>query len=573
MSITPETGPWTEADYGGSEYERLAEFPPKKELDQGLAHLVVRYLEDAVEQNLLEKEPDTPFRIAELGAGRAPISTILNSQEAECDAFDINPDMKGRGELTHVNEYNDHFDLTTPDLDPKYIGKYDCVTMENCLYATSISEDGTKQYTKEEAEILREIALRKAMMMLKPGGVLVMSDALNNTSNFGLKRILTFLDRDVLARQNFHEHEKNQIGIVIEYLREHMDKSNPKASMLDILESNKEFISKAQLFTHAENLDLFRNIYTGSQLLYSDPEDYLGSNGTYVIQKGLEENTRELGEPTELRYPIHKRLLEIIGKFRRKVYKDTNATDNLPIIDKYDTKEATGITLVYPNKNGLGFLAAATLQERGEMGLDAEELMIPIDASKNFQSALLEFIYKDSALVRQALRNGISQINIGEVRRLAADKLSIEQLKYFISDLWKRLTPFCRDNNIHIVLFVSDEKRLRLFNYVNGKKGTQFRKVEGFKLNKSSEEIQTMMISASNYFFGEWDKLIEENILTEEDVENINTLREEINNGDNWSEVVKSLNNSDQITQSVQKLLNNPPDNVNLYYTDHPLLD
>jgi hypothetical protein len=57
------------------------------------------------------------------------------------------------------------------------------------------------------------------------------------------------------------------------------------------------------------------------------------------------------------------------------------------------------------------------------------------------------------------------------------------------------------------VLFVSDENRLRLFNRINANGGAQFSKVEGFALSPADAGVETMVISASDYFFGPLEPL------------------------------------------------------------------
>lgn len=565
---------WNKENYGGVEYDRLEDFPPKILLDYTIANQIIETTKDYMEFNNGE-----PIKVAELFAGRSPISKRLQEYgelNFECHAFDMNEDMQGKDSLEWIDSYNTDYDATEIYLDDSEKEKYDWVVIENGLYATSISEEGTKKYTKHEAEILRTIALQKAMTILKPGGFLIISDALDNTSNFGLKRIKTFLQRDVEARKVLKRDERGVLGVVWEYVHEHVDKSKkkPRASMIDVLKRNREFVAKAQLFTHEENLDLFRRLGLNERVLYAQEDDYLGSNGTYILRKlsDIESQAQlpnQLGEPISLKYPIHEKLLNIIGRFRRRVYKETKATDNLPIIDEYDRK-SEGMTIIYPNKNHIGLVAVATLQPNDkEIGLDVDSLMISKE-NNDFYKSLKNFLYSDSEKVRAAIDND-RQINFAEVRRLAADDLPRTDLIIFIGDLWRRFTSYAKKREIDIVLFVSDEKRLRIFNHINRNGGAQFKKVEGFDLDRSDEELQTMMISASNYFFGQWKSLLQEEIVTRNDINNINKLKTKIINGNSWRETASQLENSEDIVKSVEKLLENAPSNVNLYYTDHSM--
>ena len=566
---------WGKDTYGGIEYDRLGEFPPKKLLDRRIAEYIIEISRDS-----MGFENGESIKVAELFAARAPISRTLkemNQLNFECHAFDNNEDMKGNNPLDWLDSYNTDFDASEISIEEHEKEKFDWVIIENGLYATSISEDGTRKYTKREAEILRTIALQKAMSMLKPGGFLIISDALDKTSNFGLKRIMTFLQKDVEARRVLKEDEKGKTRIIWKYITEHLMKSvngNKRASMIDVLKRNREFVAKAQLFTHEENLDLFRRLGLNERILISQANDYLGSNGTYILRKLSDIETQDhlpnqLGEPIALKYPIHEKLLELIGRFRRDIYKKTKQTNNLPIIDEFDRKE-DGMTLVYPQKNHIGLIAAATIQPKdSEIGLDAEGLMIP-ENNSGFYNALLEYIYKDSKKVQKAIDKE-HKIRFGEVRRLAADSLLDSEIEIFIGDLWRRFTSYSRKRGIDIVLFVSDEKRLKLFNYFNKNGGTQFRKVEGFDLDRKNEDLQTMMISASNYFFGEWENLVKNQFVNEKDVENINKLQNAFTNGDNWRTIVNQLEDPENIIASVEKLLKNAPSNVNLYYTDHAM--
>jgi hypothetical protein len=580
INTNKESSVWSQENYGGIEYDRLADFPPKVLLDYTIANHIIE-----ISKDYMKFENGEPIKVAELFAGRAPISRTLKEMgelNFECHAFDKNEDMRGGDNLEWVESYKTDFDASETFLEESEKEKYDWVIIENGLYATSISEDGTRKYTKREAEILRTIALQKAMYMLKPGGFLVISDALDNTSNFGLKRIKTFLQKDVEARKVLKKNEKGVTEVVWEYVTEHIKKSKHgdknKASMLDVLKRNKEFVAKAQLFTHEENLDLFRRLGMNERVLLSQANDYLGSNGTYILRKlsdieSQDDLPNQLGEPISLKYPIHEKLLDLIGRFRRKVYKETKATDNLPIIDEYDKKK-DGLTIVYPNKNHIGLAAVATLQPNDkEIGLDVENLMVPEDGNK-FYKALEEFLYKDSKKVKAALDKG-RKINFAEIRRLAADNLSRSELMFFIGDLWRRFPSYAKKEKIDIVLFITDEKRLRLFNHINRNGGVQFKKVEGLDLDREDEELQTMMVSASNYFFGSWDTLEKEQVLTMNDISNINKLKSVIVNGNSWRETANQLDNSEEIIHSVEKLLHNAPSNVYLYYTDYsmPSLD
>ena len=335
-----------------------------------------------------------------------------------------------------------------------------------------------------------------------------------------------------------------------------------------MLKINKKIMAKAVLNDETEmsNLIQYTNLFYPP--IYWNPDTYLGSNLTTVLRRNEESIKLDNSESTILNNPLllegrsNPKILHWIGEFRKRIYAMSNATNNLPEVDKYD-KKPEGIIAVYPSKNGLGIGATATLQQRGEIGLDIEHLMKP--ERNSFYNQMIEEISSKSQKVADMVASG-KEIKFAEIRRLAADNLSRTDFVKFFQSLCDIFFNYSKKNDIDIVLFVSDEKRAKAFNLANRK--AEFKKIEGFKLNRENPEFQTMMVCAANYFFKDW-----KSILSEDEVEHINELSLLITNGDIWSDVIKDKPQKDQYENAVRKLLDTAPDNVSIYFTDYPMYD
>ena len=563
---------WSEENYGGKEYDRLGNFPPKLLLDDSIAQHIIKI---SSEDEILKNQDS--IIIAELFAGRAPISRILKKESKlsfKCHAFDMNEGMRGRKAITWVDHYNSCFDATKVELADSEIEKYDWVVIENGLYATTISDNGTRPFTSQEAKVFRTIALQKAFSMLKPGGYLILSEPLKTSSDFGINAIYNFLQKDIEARKLLNTNLKSFVGVIWEYLFEYImsRRNNNGSSMIDVLKRNKKFISKTDLLTHKEILEVLKSMGHSERIILSKDDDYLGSNGTYLLRKRLENNIQNkisqmLSKPISLDYPVHDEILITIGKFRRKVYLETNATNYLPIIDKYD-KKSSGRTIVFFKKHNIGLAAVATLQPRHKIGLDIESIMKPINHN-NFYEGLIQSLIKDSEKVRKAIQTNKKEFNIAELRRLAADNLSRTELIKFLNFLWMDFTSYSKVNEIDIVLFISDEKRLRVFNKCNKINPAEFKVVKDFDLIRTGEKHQTMMVAASSYFFGSWEELKKEKILNDYEIVNIQKLKTKLQTGKNWREIAENVENSVDVISSIHKLIEQAPSNINLYYSDY----
>jgi len=221
------------------------------------------------------------------------------------------------------------------------------------------------------------------------------------------------------------------------------------------------------------------------------------------------------------------------------------------------------MTVVYPSKNGLGIGAAATLQERGGIGMDLEHLMKPEKGT--FYQQIVQEMSSKSKKVAEKVASG-QEIKFAEIRRLAADNLNPSDFIKFFQSLSDSFFNYCKKNKIDVVLFVSDEKRAKAFNLANRK--TEFKKIENFKLDREDPEFQTMMVCASNYFFKDW-----KSFLTEQEVSRIRDLSLLISNGQNWQEVITDKPNRGEYEEAVRNLLEKAPDNVSIYFTDFPMSD
>lgn len=116
---------WGEgADYP-KVYQYLDSFAPKILLDKQIVKAICSYIDFS---------KDGCVRVAEIGAGPAPISRILTKefgQKFYCHAFDKNPAM---AKISDLNiPYDQNFDLTDPSISEELIGKFDVVSWCNIL--------------------------------------------------------------------------------------------------------------------------------------------------------------------------------------------------------------------------------------------------------------------------------------------------------------------------------------------------------------------------------------------------------------------------------------------------------
>lgn len=533
-------------------YPRLEKFPPKELLNYEISNII---------SSFREREGLAIVNVAELGAGPAPISEILTQTDSEvyrCKAFDINPRMKGEKSLPF--EYDTNFDLTDPFLEKEEFGKYDVVVLENVLYATSMSPEGTANYTNNEANLLKVAALKKAAAMLRVDGILIITDPLKKTEDFSVKRIVEFLNKEKDALAQLKRGDKSLFEIFFKNLSD--------KEMRDMLKVNKKIMSKAVLNEESEYRNIIQYMNLFYPPIYWNPDTYLGSNLTAVLRRNQEKIKEDSSESTILNIPIplegkiNPKILYWVGEFRKRIYAISNATNNLPEVDKYDRKPE-GITIVYPSKNGLGIGAVATLQERGEIGMDLEHLMKP--EKGNFYQQILQEMSSKSKKVKEKVLSG-GEIKFAEIRRLAAENLNPSDFIKFFQSLSDSFFNYSKKKKIDVVLFVSDEKRAKAFNLANRK--TKFEKIDNFKLDREDPEFQTMMVCASNYFFKDWEKF-----LSEQEVLRIKELSLLISNGQNWQEVVSDRPNKKEYEEAVRNMLDRAPDNVSIYFTDFPMSD
>jgi len=532
-------------------YHKLETFAPKAILNEQLVEAIVAFKE--------REHGDEEIEVAELGAGPAPISEILTTLDPEgykCKAFDINPNMKNEREYPFDYDFN--FDLTDPYLNPAEIGRYDVVVLENVLYTTSMSSDNTSKYSAQEANLMKLAALKKAAGMLKPYGILLLTDPLNKTEDFGVSRIVEFLQIERDAIQELTGKDRSFLGV---FLKDLADKD-----MRRMLSINKKIMSKAVLNSEESMKSMIQYTDLFYPPMYWNPDTYLGSNLTAILRRNEEEVYLENAEYTSLNRPIifegkiHPNILHWIGEFRKRVYAETNATNNLPEVDIYDRKEE-GVVAVYPSKNKLGIGATATLQQRGAIGLDIEHLMQG-ERGDFYKDLLSEIRLKSKKIDEKMSLAG--DINFAEIRRLAADNLGISEFAKFFQSLCDTFFNCSKRNDIDVVLFVSDDKRAKAFNLVNKK--AEFKKLDGFKLNRESTDFQTMMICAANYFFKDW-----ESVLSPEEANYVKNLSMLVSNGYTWTEVIEGREDEAEYKAAVKKLLDEAEDNVSIYFTDYPM--
>lgn len=548
MPIQTEKGVFgNDSKYTGV-YSRLKEFPPKELLDRDITSII---------EEIAEREGIETPKVAEVGAGPAPICSLLFDKDPNryiLAAFDINSEMQlGR---EYPFSYNSQFDLRDPNIPQELVGEFDFVVMENSLYATTISPNGRK-YSEAEADLMRITALKKAASMLKEGGILILSDPLRSTQDFSPNRIIEFLKCEQKALMKLRGEKKSLVGIF-------SDKLSDK-EMREILRINKKLMNKTVLLDENKMRELISStdLFQHLPLMY-DPQSYLGSNLTTVLRRNDKEikmeESGELGHPIILQGQINENILHWIGEFRKKRYKETKATPNLPEVDEYDRKPE-GIVLAYLSKNKLSLAATATLQERGQKGLDLEHLMIPEEGT--FYSFLLKQIKQVSPKVKERVESG-KQIKFGEIRRLATDSLSRKDFATFFRSMSDIFFTYSKRNKIDIVMYVTDERRAKLFDQASG--NIKFQKVPGFHLNRSDPHLQSMMIPAYNYFFSDWKEK-----LSEEEIGLINEVTAMMHNGELWIDVIKNHPKEKEYSSAINSLFSKTSDNVGIYFTDYAM--
>lgn len=526
-----------------NEYSWVESFPPKEKHDEEIAFLV----KDLLERDGLERDE---INVAEVGAGFAPISKRLEKEGYNCKAFDANPEMTSKEEGGFV--YDKNFDLTRPEISEEEKGKYDVVVMENAWYATTLSPEGTRKYTEDEAKLMRLTSLKKASALLRPGGFLVISDPLKSTEGFGLKNIYSFLQLDKEARRELYNENKSIPQIVIQYLKD------PRVK--EVFKRNKDIMKKAVLMEEKEVDEMIEASGLFDEVVCKEPNTYLGDNITMALRRnGLELEGNEkakLGETVVLEGHVHEEILDWIGDFRRKIYARSKTQTNLPKVDKFDLKK--GVLVTFFGKDRLGLSAAGTLQPVGETGLELEELMY-LEKNGGFYNFLSETLAKKSPAIRKKLDSG-EEISYAEVRRLAMDNLGLEGSKKCLKTFSSCLREYCSKEGVDVVLFISDEKKAKMFNaFVD----ENFVKAGDFHLNREDENSQTVMLTGADYFLKDWRSYLEE-----EEVGLMGELQKLLVNGRPWRKVIENHPMKSEIESTVQKLFANAPENVFLYAAD-----
>lgn len=221
--------------------------------------------------------------------------------------------------------------------------------------------------------------------------------------------------------------------------------------------------------------------------------------------------------------------------------------------------------MVYLSRNKPGIAAVATLQPSADIGLDVEELMSENGGGRDpkFRELLINRLAQLSPAVALARSQG-REIQLSEVRRLAADNLDRGSLQEFFGDMAKKFVDYARRKNIDVALFLTEPKRAKLFNWANGV--TEFKPLEGFRLNRQKEH-QSMMLCAANYFFGDWKTVLgeEQSALVEEAIK-------VVGNSNDWRDAIRGHEKESQYTLAIEKLFSEAKDNVNIYYTDYPIM-
>ena len=181
---------------------------------------------------------------------------------------------------------------------------------------------------------------------------------------------------------------------------------------------------------------------------------------------------------------------------------------------------------------------------------------------KEFYNHLIAELQKTSPSVGESTFYENS-IQLAEVRRLAADHLDGKGMREFFKDMAKKFVDYSSKKKIDIILFLTEPKRARVFNGLNGI--TEFKEVKGFKLNRQPEH-QTMMLCAANYFFGDLNTS-----LGEEDAKSVEEAIRLVGDKSNWREAIKGNEKEQEYTAAIEKLFEVAPDNVSIYFSDYPL--
>lgn len=541
---------WGEgADYP-KVYQYLDSFAPKILLDKQIVKAICSYIDFS---------KDGCVRVAEIGAGPAPISRILTKefgQKFYCHAFDKNPAM---AKISDLNiPYDQNFDLTDPSISEELIGKFDVVILENVLYTTTKPCNG-QDFSRKEAEIYRTISLKKVASMLKAGGILVISEPLILTTNFGIRRLKQFIETDRSAMEQLGMKPDSLIGILIKRLFD--------ADTHKIININRGIMKGSVLLTENEFVEFIHstNLFENDPIQF-DAKSYLGSNLTAVYSRNnqpiITDGPSELGYPTILTGEVHEQLLNLIAQFRRQRYCETNATTKLPGVDRYD-KSKNGLLVVYHSRNKVSFSATVSFLESGSNGLDASNYMRPNQG--NFYDKLLHQLSVQSLSIRKRIQTD-GEIKIGEIRRLATDNLGPNGFRELSKSLAQIFIEYARGRNIDVILYVSNPKQATAFNKAIGI--VEFKPIEGFALNREDVAVQTIMIPAYKYFFTNWQTQ-----LTTGEIELLDKLAKRIDHMNNWTDVIINLSERDRYIEAVHNLFDRTEDNVQLYFTDYLLHD
>jgi len=543
---------WESNNYGGTEYQSLDAFAPKRLLDKTIVELIDDY------SNSLKL---AEVRIAELGAGRAPISNILsdysNDKKYICHAFDKNPDMKGH--FQGKFPYWDNFDLLDNNLDNNLIATFDVAVLENVWYSVTLPSTENSLFTENEANLLRELALKKSAALLKPEGVLIISEPLKKTSDFGINRVMNFLECDKRARLNLGLPPKNMFLILVEYLfeKDHM--------MYKVLKRNKSFMKRANLLTDEEVIHLVLRTGLFDSFTFHNSEDYLKSNGTYVFRRNHvsfdeKHDVNSLGNSFTLHHPIHPFILDLVANFRREVYSNTNTCPYLIGFDEFDIKNL-GTTVVFNSMNKLDFCSVATLNIDNGVGLDVEQIMIPENG--DFYTTLYASIASENKAVTEALEDG-KCLKIAEIRRLASMNLALSDLRSMFLRLFEAFEVDCIRNDVDIVIFLSTEKRAKFFN--NANKVVRFERINGFKIDRSNEKVQTILLGAPTYFLKDWEAHF-----SDLEIDLLNELRSKIGSEKTWKKSIIDDPKKQLYANLAAKLFTCSNDSVAIYYSDYAL--
>ncbi len=551
---------WSSTEYGGETYNTVTELSLKKQLDLQITFEVVQSIESAESNHF-------PPTFAELGAGRAPISNILKSTGIECLAIDRNLDMAGPAETSQDKRFRYIERDLTNILGMDLSEKVDVATMENCWYATTLPSEGTRNFSDEEALYLRKIALVNAASIIQEGGTLIISDPLQSAKNLGLEGIADFVKKEAHAARTLGNSSWGNL------VKKFTDRE-----LLNVLKENKTLTSRCHFFKSEEEVIEFVESTGLFTLKKSTPYNYIGSNTTLIFERtGLEAGINvqpEWDKTIIFDGQLHPDILGKIGDFRKDSYTKGNVNRNVPRTDRFD-KKPEGRVVVMSSRNSPQPIAVATMQQPGEIGLEIEELIKPLDTENeiSLEDSLRVAVGKNDPRISKALENG-ENVKIAEIRRLATAldmQLSRQDVKRVFTTLNEEFTDYAEKENLMIVFFMTDESRGRFFNMAN--RNTQFKKLEGFELKRDTIETQSIIISGADYFLKDWRSNLEP-----DEVALIEEIRSNIHNGETWKDILPQLTNPPYIYESaINKLFSKSNENsttsklvedgVSVYYT------